>query len=102
MRESLEQATSTLDEVRAAISTLGGIGGAVQSIHDMNLQVASAVEQQSCVADDISRSINAIRQYSEQTLKGSEQSEQSSQSLHGQVQNLETLSQQFWRQRRPA
>ena len=51
------------------MQALGKIGDAVTVISDMNLQIASAAEQQSAVAEEINRNVAAIRAVTE-TLSG--------------------------------
>ncbi|PPC74561.1 methyl-accepting chemotaxis protein [Pokkaliibacter plantistimulans] len=54
---------------------------AIQVIREMNIQIASATEQQSSTAQEISRSINHINDYTEHTASGAEQTASSGQVL---------------------
>ncbi|RMQ48026.1 Histidine kinase, HAMP region: chemotaxis sensory transducer [Pseudomonas cichorii] len=63
---------------RKAGTSLESITRTVSSIQAMNQQIAAAAEQQSSVADEISRSIINVRDVSEQTAEASEETAASS------------------------
>ncbi len=56
-----------VERVIDADKALAGIGAAVESIIDMTTQIASATEQQSAVAEEISRNISNIAHLADQT-----------------------------------
>ncbi|MGE8477378.1 MAG: methyl-accepting chemotaxis protein [Pseudomonas shirazensis] len=60
MQRSHAQATSSVEEVRRASKVLDDINGAVAVINDMNLQIASAAEEQSAVSEEVSKTVIAI------------------------------------------
>ena len=69
MHSSQTQAHSNAGQIQQAVQALGNISDAVKVIRDMNLQIASAAEQQSAVAEEVNRNVSAIRTVTE-TLTG--------------------------------
>ncbi len=69
MHSSQAQAHNNAGQIRQAVDALGKISDAVTVISDMNLQIASAAEQQSAVAEEVNRNVSAIRTVTE-TLTG--------------------------------
>ncbi|MBE8591224.1 methyl-accepting chemotaxis protein [Pseudomonas sp. MAFF 301449] len=69
MHSSQSQAQSNAGQIHQAVQALGKISDAVTVISDMNLQIASAAEQQSAVAEEVNRNVSAIRTVTE-TLTG--------------------------------
>ncbi|KTC55002.1 chemotaxis protein [Pseudomonas fluorescens ABAC62] len=69
MHSSQSQAQSNAGQIHQAVEALGKISDAVTVISDMNLQIASAAEQQSAVAEEVNRNVSAIRTVTE-TLTG--------------------------------
>ncbi len=60
MHGSHRQAQGSVEQVDEAVAALQRIGEAVTVINDMNLQIASAAEEQSSVAEEINRNVAAI------------------------------------------
>ncbi|MBD8684992.1 methyl-accepting chemotaxis protein [Pseudomonas sp. CFBP 13719] len=69
---------SSVELTRRAGTSLANITRTVSSIQAMNQQIAAAAEQQSSVAEEISRSIINVRDVSEQTAAASEETAASS------------------------
>ncbi|MBD8270744.1 methyl-accepting chemotaxis protein [Pseudomonas fluorescens] len=69
MHSSQQQAQSNAGQIHEAVKALGKISDAVTVISDMNLQIASAAEEQSAVAEEVNRNVSAIRTVTE-TLTG--------------------------------
>ncbi|WP_404823261.1 methyl-accepting chemotaxis protein [Pseudomonas capsici] len=69
MHSSQNQAQSNAGQIRQAVQALGSISEAVTVISDMNLQIASAAEEQSAAAEEVNRNVSAIRSVTE-TLTG--------------------------------
>ena len=65
MHSSQSQAQSNAGQIHQAVQALGKISDAVTVISDMNLQIASAAEQQSAVAEEVNRNVSAIRTVTE-------------------------------------
>ncbi len=60
MQSSLDKASDAVTKANMANESLGRIANAVNSIKDMNIQVATAAEEQSSVGEEINRSIIRI------------------------------------------
>jgi len=69
MHSSQTQAHGNAGQIQQAVQALSKISDAVTVISDMNLQIASAAEQQSAVAEEVNRNVSAIRTVTE-TLTG--------------------------------
>ncbi|KJK18505.1 methyl-accepting chemotaxis protein [Pseudomonas sp. 2(2015)] len=69
MHSSHGKAQENAGQIHQAVQALDKISEAVTVISDMNLQIASAAEQQSAVAEEVNRNVSAIRGVTE-TLTG--------------------------------
>ena len=69
MHHDEEQAQGVVALARAADQALEDIARAVSTIHEMNTQVAAAVEEQSAVSGDISENIAAVRDLASKTMQ---------------------------------
>ncbi|MBB1521512.1 methyl-accepting chemotaxis protein [Aquipseudomonas guryensis] len=95
MHSSHKQAQGSVEQVEQAVTALRSIGEAVSVINDMNLQIASAAEEQSAVAEEVNRNVANIRDVTE-TLSGqAEESAQVSQSLNKLANHQQGLMDQF-------
>jgi len=92
-----EQAQMSVDQAGEAGTALTSIGNAVATIKDMSLQIASASEQQSAVAEEINRNITSISMVANETADASVLTSQATEQLVQQVQGLRTLVNQFER-----
>jgi aerotaxis receptor len=97
MQQGQEQADQSVQLSEETVSALTQVLAAITRINDMNVQTASAVEQQSCVAQEIERSINAIKLMSEQNLEAAEQSAQAGHYVLQLATDFSALAAQFWR-----
>lgn len=79
----------------AALS-LTSIWSAIENIHDMSIQIATAVQQQSAVADEINRSIALIRDMSEQNLDAVSKTTVTSENVLSVATGFSELADQFW------
>ena len=95
MGVSAEKATETVSMANEAEHALLGIAQAVATISDMNVQIASAAEEQSAVADEINHAITAVNQVSEETYEGAQLVAQANEDLAILAASLTTLIQQF-------
>ncbi|WP_419555282.1 methyl-accepting chemotaxis protein [Pseudomonas putida] len=95
MQDGAEQAKAGVQQVGQASAALNKIGEAVSVITDMNLQIASAAEQQSAVAEEVSRNVSVIRTVSEGLSTQVEEARQVSQNLNEQAQRQHQLAEQF-------
>lgn len=95
MHGSHRQAQGSVEQVEEAVAALQRIGEAVTVINDMNLQIASAAEEQSSVAEEINRNVAAIRDVTESLSSQAEESAQVSQSLNRLANHQQGLMEQF-------
>ncbi|MBA1202604.1 methyl-accepting chemotaxis protein [Pseudomonas capeferrum] len=95
MHSSQGLTTQGVEEVRRAVESLHAISAAVGSINEMNVQIATATEEQSAVAEEINANVNAIRDLSLTLGKGGMESSQLSESLDGLAIDLTQKTQQF-------
>ncbi len=70
METSVEYTDKAVKQAAAAGEALQRINTAVQGIVDVNLQIATAAEQQTATADEINRNITAITEYAVKTTQG--------------------------------
>ena len=77
------------------VLALGKISDAVTVISDMNLQIASAAEQQSAVAEEVNRNVSAIRTVTETLTGQATESAQISSQLNALATHQMKLMDQF-------
>ncbi|MBK5344638.1 methyl-accepting chemotaxis protein [Pseudomonas sp. TH49] len=80
--KSHHQAQNSVEQARQAISALSRITAAVDQINEMNLQIASAAEEQSSVSDEVGRNISAIRDVTQAVSDQAEETARLSQQLN--------------------
>ncbi len=97
MSQSRDKATGTVEQAVQAAKSLGAITQSVASISDMSLQIATAVEEQSSVAEEITRNITTIRHLAESSAEGTRRTEDSSTSMAEMASDLRQLVEQFKR-----
>ena len=81
LHSSHSLAGSSVELTRKAGAALGSINKGVSNIQSMNQQIAAAAEQQSVVAEQISRSVISVRDVTEQTTVASQEIAKSSTEL---------------------
>lgn len=81
MEQGLKEAEQTGDKATQAGDALQDISESVGVITDMNTHIASASEEQTCVAEEINRSLVNISDVSQESSNGSEQISQASEEL---------------------
>lgn len=74
-------AVSSVALTRKAGTSLGAINSGVSNIQSMNQQIAAAAEQQSAVAEEISRSVLSVRNVTEQSSTATQEIAKSSAEL---------------------
>lgn len=82
MRSSHGQAQGGLEHVAQAVSALQKISDSITVISDMNLQIASAAEEQSAVAEEVTRNVASIRDVTESLSERASESANVSNSLN--------------------
>ncbi|ART84010.1 chemotaxis protein [Oceanisphaera profunda] len=95
MNNGREQAELTVGQAHEAEQALALISAAVQTINDMNTQIATAVEEQATVTEDISRNLTLIQGVGEETATGAEQTAGASRELSELAAGLQQLVQGF-------
>lgn len=95
MADSQSKAAATRDQANSAGEALQGITSAVSNISDMNLQIASAAEEQSSVSEEINRSIVSINDLSHQNSDGANQTTIASSDLTVLASNLQGMVERF-------
>jgi methyl-accepting chemotaxis protein len=95
MHSSQDLTTQSVEEVRRAVGSLQSISAAVGLINEMNVQIATATEEQSTVAEEINSNVNAIRDLSQALSDGGQESSKLSDSLDDLANDLSLKIQQF-------
>lgn len=95
MSTSQQQSQQSVDQVIAAKSALEAIADAVTTINSMNIQIATAAEEQSSVSEEINQNIVNISQVVEQTAEGARQTSTASNELANLAHELQNLVAQF-------
>ena len=78
MNDGREQAKSCVEQAQNTGVALENITSAINVINDMNLQIASASEQQSSVAENINESVFNVKRIAEENSVASNQTRSSS------------------------
>jgi len=95
MAQSRERAHRGVEHVGHATDAFSAIGRDINTIADMNTQIASAAEEQSAVAEEINRNVNTISQVAEETSASAESTSRASEDMGRLVQRLQSLVMQF-------
>ncbi|WP_445261278.1 methyl-accepting chemotaxis protein [Pseudomonas sp. RL_15y_Pfl2_60] len=84
-----------LEQVTQAGVTLQQITAAVEAIRDMNRQIATAAEEQTAVAEDISRNLTEITTIASENEKNVQRTESASKNLHSLSTGLSDVTQRL-------
>jgi len=95
MHEGQRQAQVSAARMEQALPALQRIGEAVAVISDMNLQIASAAEQQSAVAEEVNRNVAGIRDVTQSLAGQADESARISQALNRLANQQQALMEQF-------
>jgi methyl-accepting chemotaxis protein len=95
MEQGQSQAQQGLQQAAQAESSLQTISNSVTNINDMNIQIATAAEEQSSVAEEINRNIVNISQSADATAEGAKQTASAGDELAKLAVRLQTLVGQF-------
>ncbi len=90
-----KQADEGVERVQKADQALHGISEAVANITDMANQIAAAAEEQSSVADEISRNITTIAQLADQTATEAQNTTELSRALTATAHSQSALVERF-------
>lgn len=95
MQESLNKADKGVSLVLETGSALESILNVIDSITDMNHQIATASEEQSAVAEEISKNVVNISTVAEQTDKGAQNSAEATGEIVRETNQMKLLITQF-------
>ena len=95
MGKSRERADDTVEHATRVSDLLAQISGSVEQITQMTIQIATAAEQQSHVAEDINRSVNSINQMGQENADEIAASAASAQGLSSSADGLVGLVSRF-------
>ncbi len=95
MEQGRNRTRSTVEQAAKAGVSLETITQAVSTIVEMNMQIASAAQEQTAVAEEINRNIVNISEVSDQTAHATQQLSQSSAELSHLAIDLQSLVNQF-------
>lgn len=95
MESSQTQSQQSVEQATNARGSLEAITEAVTTISTMNIQIASAAEEQSSVSEEINQNIVNISQVVEQTAEGAQQTLTASNELANLANELQGLVGQF-------
>lgn len=95
MHSNRESAESSVQVSRMAGESLSNIADAVSTIQSMNQQIATAVEEQTSVAEDISENVVNIREVTDQNATANNQIAVSSNDLAQLGSDLKRVSERF-------
>ncbi len=95
MEKGRARAQETVNQARSAGESLDAIAAAVGVISDMNTQIASAVEEQSAVAEELNKNISNISRIAEMSAEGSHQTAAASGEIRRLADQLDSLVGRF-------
>ena len=95
MSKSKKDADVTVDQAAQAGASLQAISDAVAVINEMNVQIATAAEEQNAVAENINQSVVNIGEITEQTAAGAQQTASASNELNELAEHLAGMIKQF-------
>ncbi|CAH8201379.1 Chemotaxis protein [Vibrio aestuarianus] len=95
MNESKTTAVDAVDKAKSANSALNRIRDAIQAISDMNIQIASAAEEQSLVAEEINTNTVKIKDLSTQVAQSAEEANVAMQVQTENVREQDALMNKF-------
>ena len=95
MNNSRDKANECMDIASSAGKSLREITDSINTISEMNFQVATATEQQSAVAAEIQRNLGSIKEVAEETSQGAENSSKASREIMETISQLKALIRQF-------
>ncbi|WP_396587835.1 methyl-accepting chemotaxis protein [Bermanella sp. R86510] len=95
MERNQERASDSVNRAQATAHTLQEILDSVATISEMNLMVASSAEEQSSVAEEVSKNIERINEFSEQTVADAKSTAAFTNSLADQAHQLKAIVNEF-------
>jgi methyl-accepting chemotaxis protein/aerotaxis receptor len=97
MEISQDKARLGVEQVGKAGDSLSSISRAVNTINDMNAQIATAAREQNAVAESVNARVSEVRESNQLAVDSANGTRSSSNSLTTLATNLGQLANQFWR-----
>jgi len=95
MDSGRQEAGKSVENANETDSALGSIAEAVDNINQMNIQIATASEEQSLVAEEMNRNILNVKDMTVQTVQGADQTADLAMQLATMSDQLRGLSSSF-------
>lgn len=95
MVDGQTKAGQSVEQASKAGEALESITAIVSSINDMNMQIASAAEEQSSVVGELNNNIANIQQVADETANGAQEATEASEELSKMAFKLKSLMSQF-------
>jgi methyl-accepting chemotaxis protein len=95
MMKSREQTDTSVDKAAEAGTALHTIADVVSKISDMNLQIATAAEEQSQVTDEMNRNVHVIADVANETADGAQQTAAASEQINSLTEQLQEKISQY-------
>ena len=95
MEEVSKRAAEGVSQVEESAEALAEISGSVSVINDMNTHIATATDEQSAVAGEVSQNIEHINQLSSETAQSAQQTQQTSENLTELAMDLRSMVEQL-------
>ena len=95
MESGRTYAEQGVNQVTRARESIEAISNVIASINDMNVQIATASEEQSAVSEEMNRNISSINNVSDQTMEGVRHMMTANERLTAQAQQLNSVVETF-------
>ncbi len=95
MQQGKTQVEASIAAMTETDSSLQTITESVQTINDLNFQIASAAEEQSAVTEEMNKNVQKISSISEQSAQGASQTRTASEELARLAEGLQAKISQF-------
>ena len=95
MRENMQGVEQTAEKTAKTEQVLETISHSVGTIKDMNVQIASASEEQNVVSQQISDSVQNVNDKAHDTMEGADQASQIADNLSKLASELDGIVKQF-------
>ncbi|WP_028774980.1 methyl-accepting chemotaxis protein [Shewanella waksmanii] len=95
MERSTLKANATVEQSTETDSVLANIHGVINEISSMNMQVASALEEQASVASEITANMSSIQERLETTTAATQQAQEASAQVNDMAEQLNTMAASF-------
>ncbi|MCX4191077.1 methyl-accepting chemotaxis protein [Methylophaga sp. OBS1] len=95
MKKTQETASSSREDISASITSVSIIKDKVQELNDLNTQIATAVEEQSAVSDDINRNVVRISSDAESVVSNANLVNTNAENLAGESTALLNMIRRF-------